>query len=252
MEERFLLEESFKVKGTTPYASKVIMDELSEIHADSLESGDGGLVVLWSQDQTLFDGKISAQGGVKAGSGGLVETSSKGSLEILSSKVDTWGADGKLGQWLLDPKYVKIVSSGSAGCGSSNGTYGDCNNSGTCNLPVSVFSNLTSNLVIQSCCGTVITTSFDVTTAADYDKANVTFEVCSGDYGCTMQFPKWNWEIVACVQIYDSNNSGGGGVVKITTDGGSITFPSEYYSITTITSLEINTNGRRYQHTFSN
>ena len=58
------------------------MDELSEIRADSLEKGNGGLVVLWSQDKTLFDGKIYAQGGTLSGDGGLVETSSKGNLNI--------------------------------------------------------------------------------------------------------------------------------------------------------------------------
>ena len=49
------------------------MDELSEIYADAIENGDGGLVVLWSQDHTLFDGKISAQGGVLGGNGDLLK-----------------------------------------------------------------------------------------------------------------------------------------------------------------------------------
>jgi filamentous hemagglutinin family protein len=140
----------FQGKGKTPYASKVTMDVSSEIRSDGIETGDGGLVVLWSQDRTLFEGKICATSGMKAGSGGLVETSSKGSLEMLLGKVDTWGADGKMGQWLLDPKYVKIVSSGNPECNLKDRTYGDCNNNGTCNLPVSVFTNLTSNLTILS------------------------------------------------------------------------------------------------------
>jgi hypothetical protein len=58
-----------------------------------------------------------------------------------------------------------------------------------------------------------------------------------------MQFPNWSWDLVGCVQIYDSNSPGGGGLVKITTDGGSITFPTYSISITTIASLDINTNG---------
>jgi filamentous hemagglutinin family protein len=236
----------FQGKGNTPYASKVSMDTSSEIYADGLENGDGGLVVLWSQDRTLFEGKIFAKSGVKTGSGGLVETSSKGSLEVRSGKVNTWSADGKMGQWLLDPKYVKIVSSGSSTCGENkeHTICGDCTDSGTCNLPVSVFSGLESNLTIQSTCGTVITTSFNVTTkAGNNKKANLTFYLCPGDFGCSMQFPKWSWELVGCVQVYDSNHSSGGGLVQITTDGGSLTFPSDYYSIFSIASLDINTNG---------
>ena len=72
----------FQGKGTTPYASKVTMDQYSEIYAEAIDTGSGGLVVLWSQDQTIFHGTIYAQGGLLDGLGGLVETSSKGVLNV--------------------------------------------------------------------------------------------------------------------------------------------------------------------------
>ena len=97
----------FQGKGSTSYASKVFMGTSSEICANAIQNGNGGLVVLWSQDLTTFLGSISARGGVHEGDGGFVETSSK---KTLSSQgiVDALAPKGKIGQWLLDPEYLLI------------------------------------------------------------------------------------------------------------------------------------------------
>ena len=72
------------------------------IKADALGSGNGGRVIVWADDKTVFDGFISARGGANGGDGGFVETSGHNSLQV-SGRVDTLAPKGKTGNWLLDP-----------------------------------------------------------------------------------------------------------------------------------------------------
>ena len=69
----------------------------------SSENGDGGTVVIWSDDQTTFLGSISAEGD----NGGSVEISSAATLRYASLSNVAVG-DGYL---LLDPKNITIGSS---------------------------------------------------------------------------------------------------------------------------------------------
>jgi len=63
-------------------ARSVSMDAASAISADARSRGDGGKVVLWSDESTKFDGRISARGGPAGGNGGLVETSGRSSRSV--------------------------------------------------------------------------------------------------------------------------------------------------------------------------
>ena len=65
-------------------------------------AGAGGTVVVWSDEATRFDGRISATG---ATSGGLAETSSKGELGVGDQAEVTLGEGGS---WLLDPRDIRI------------------------------------------------------------------------------------------------------------------------------------------------
>ena len=58
-----------------PTASTVTVDAATTINASATDSGDGGKVVVWSDQSTLFDGSISVRGGATSGNGGFVETS---------------------------------------------------------------------------------------------------------------------------------------------------------------------------------
>ncbi|RYX88451.1 MAG: filamentous hemagglutinin N-terminal domain-containing protein, partial [Comamonadaceae bacterium] len=80
------------------------------IKADAIATGDGGKVILWSDDTTRFAGSISAKGGAQNGAGGFVETSGKKTLQVRTSRVDTSASDGTAGQWLLDPTNITIVN----------------------------------------------------------------------------------------------------------------------------------------------
>jgi filamentous hemagglutinin family protein len=77
------------------------------IDADALRSGNGGQVVVWSNQRTQMDGQISARGGAAGGDGGFVETSSKGLLDF-EGRVDLRAPRGAAGTLLLDPSDINI------------------------------------------------------------------------------------------------------------------------------------------------
>src|SRR4029079_357383 len=52
------------------------------LKADAVTSGDGGKIVVWSDDTTRFDGSASVRGGALSGNGGLVETSGRQWLAV--------------------------------------------------------------------------------------------------------------------------------------------------------------------------
>ncbi|NBS13526.1 MAG: filamentous hemagglutinin N-terminal domain-containing protein, partial [Verrucomicrobia bacterium] len=101
-------------------AKSVVMLPEAEISARATANGDGGKVVLWSDDYTGFFGSINTMGGLEGGSGGFVETSSKNNLQSFG-RVDASAPKGMAGEWLLDPYDVQIVGYGPSGGGSFNG-----------------------------------------------------------------------------------------------------------------------------------
>jgi len=85
------------------------------IRADAGTTGDGGRVIVWSDAETRVFGSVSARGGAQSGNGGLVETSSKGNLDVNSARIDTRAPNGQWGTWLLDPTDVIIEPNAYAG-----------------------------------------------------------------------------------------------------------------------------------------
>jgi len=88
--------------------SEIVVERGAVIRADALRDGDGGTVALWSRDRTHHAGSISARG-AGSGSGGAVETSSRGVLGV-SGSVDVTGPAGRGGLWLLDPEDMAVTS----------------------------------------------------------------------------------------------------------------------------------------------
>jgi filamentous hemagglutinin family protein len=78
------------------------------IKADAITSGDGGKVIVWSDDATRVYGAITARGGTDSGNGGFVETSGH-YLEVTRAP-DLTAANGLGGTWLLDPINITIVA----------------------------------------------------------------------------------------------------------------------------------------------
>lgn len=81
----------------------------AKIRADAVTKGDGGKVIVWSDDTARAHGAITARGGAQGGDGGLVETSGK-YLNVAGLRVNASAPYGKAGEWLLDPTDVTICN----------------------------------------------------------------------------------------------------------------------------------------------
>lgn len=95
-------------------AAATYMSADSTINADALSHGNGGTVVLWSDESTRAYGSIAARGGAQGGNGGLIETSGHW-LDVTDIRVDAGAANGKGGVWLLDPADITISAAVTAG-----------------------------------------------------------------------------------------------------------------------------------------
>ncbi|MFN0054364.1 MAG: beta strand repeat-containing protein [Planctomycetales bacterium] len=78
------------------------------LRADATVSGQGGTVVLWSDEMTAFSGAILARGGLQGGDGGTAEVSSAGLL-MYRGTTDLTASAGQAGTLLLDPLTITIV-----------------------------------------------------------------------------------------------------------------------------------------------
>lgn len=97
----------YQGSGTVPNASQTLISDDSSINANAIKRGNGGQVVVWSNQLTRFYGKISSRGGATSGNGGLVEASGK-ELLVFTGSVDATAPNGQAGTLLLDPKNITI------------------------------------------------------------------------------------------------------------------------------------------------
>jgi filamentous hemagglutinin family protein len=93
--------------GTLAHAETTTVDASTTLKADATEKGDGGTVVVWSDEKTTYAGSISAKGGAQGGDGGQAEVSGKAVLAFDGS-VDLSAARGAFGDLLLDPYDLTI------------------------------------------------------------------------------------------------------------------------------------------------
>lgn len=91
--------------GDLRRAQRTVLNTGSQVRADG-STGEGGRIIVWSDGDTWFDGFISAVGVTQ---GGFVETSGKINLGTGDRAAVEVGAGG---QWLLDPRNVRIANSG--------------------------------------------------------------------------------------------------------------------------------------------
>ncbi|HBB33227.1 MAG TPA: hypothetical protein DDZ80_01030, partial [Cyanobacteria bacterium UBA8803] len=99
----------YQGQGAVPRALQTSISSDSVINADAQLHGDGGRVIVWADEITRFDGKISARGGDNSGNGGLAEVSGQQDL-IFSGQTDLSAVNGSLGTLLLDPTDITIVN----------------------------------------------------------------------------------------------------------------------------------------------
>jgi len=92
-----------------PNAKSTVLAKEAVISADAKINGNGGRVIVWSDEYTGFYGSIFAQGGAEGGDGGFIETSSKFNLQAFGDG-GAGALKGNPGLWLLDPYNVEIVN----------------------------------------------------------------------------------------------------------------------------------------------
>jgi filamentous hemagglutinin family protein len=106
--------------GDMQKADRTEIGEATRIEANATENGDGGTIIIWSNEVTKVGGLLFAKGGTEGGNGGFIETSSAGSVDIASTaKVNTLAPLGSTGLWLLDPTHYTIAASGGNETGAS-------------------------------------------------------------------------------------------------------------------------------------
>ncbi len=93
-------------------AKTVSMDATSTIRADATVDGDGGNVVVWSDDLTTFDGLITARG---AGTGHGGDTEVSGKAKLAYTGYTALSGPGGFGTLLLDPYNLTISSAADSG-----------------------------------------------------------------------------------------------------------------------------------------
>jgi len=81
----------------------------AKVRADSLEEGNGGKVIYWSDGVTIVCGETSARGGPKGGDGGFIEVSGKKNF-FYQGVNDQRAPKGKWGMILFDPESNVTVS----------------------------------------------------------------------------------------------------------------------------------------------
>jgi filamentous hemagglutinin family protein len=88
-------------------AQRVYVGADVRISADAIERGNGGKVIVWSNETTQAYGSISVRGGAQQGDGGFVETSGH-YLDVAGIRVHASAPHGKTGTWLLDPYDIRV------------------------------------------------------------------------------------------------------------------------------------------------
>lgn len=99
-------------RGPLAHAEQVNVAQGASLDASGGTQGDGGTVVLWSDKNTQFAGRIDANGGSAAGNAGQVEVSSKGTLGF-QGDVGVFATNGQQGSLLLDPLNLTIAATSS-------------------------------------------------------------------------------------------------------------------------------------------
>ncbi len=90
-----------------PNAKSTHLSGNTQLTASSTHSGDGGTVVVWSEERTVCHGSVESNAGVSGGNGGWIEVSSKEDLYCGASLIAN-SRHGTPGSVLLDPKNIVI------------------------------------------------------------------------------------------------------------------------------------------------
>ncbi|MCT7965325.1 CHAT domain-containing protein [Laspinema sp. D1] len=207
----------YQGNGSIPNAVQTFISPNTTIHADAIERGNGGRVIIWADETTQFFGNISAKGGTEFGDGGFVEVSGLEFLEY-QGQVDTFAPNGNLGTLLLDPTNIEIVAPGTGETTDLTDVDEafadpDIGIGETTRLDVTAINDATANVILQA--------TNDITFNAAIDNQNLGVGL-TAEAGSDIQV---NADIT--LNQGDINLSAGGGIVintaRINTGGGDFT-----------------------------
>jgi len=129
-------------------AGRTYVDTDAIIRADALSLGNGGKIVVWSDDITRYFGSLSARGGAQGGLGGFAEVS--GHSLTYDGNVNLLGANGSAGMLLLDPHNITIQTGGADPL-AGNSLFGDNIGGNVTFSPTAIITALnTANVTLQA------------------------------------------------------------------------------------------------------
>ncbi|MEM1252542.1 MAG: CHAT domain-containing protein [Cyanobacteria bacterium P01_H01_bin.21] len=102
---------SYQGMGPLSNATNTQVDRDTILSANAIEQGDGGQIIVWSDEATYFSGHVRAQGGDLGGDGGFIEISGKSHLEF-GGQFSLRAPHGESGTILFDPDNIRIVGGG--------------------------------------------------------------------------------------------------------------------------------------------
>ncbi len=138
--------------GPERNAKNTTVDRGALLKANATEQGNGGKIIVWSDDTTLFDGTALAQGGVAGGHGGFVETSGHSLWIGDHAFVSTRAPQGLSGTWLLDPIDLTISNDANSNVSGSSPFQSTGGNSNV-NISTLLAALNAGNVVIQTTSG---------------------------------------------------------------------------------------------------
>ncbi|MGB7428387.1 MAG: filamentous hemagglutinin N-terminal domain-containing protein, partial [Microcoleaceae cyanobacterium] len=137
----------YKGDGLVPNAIQTFVNNNSFISANAITDGSGGRVIVWSDENTHFQGNITAVGGSNTGDGGFVEISGKENLTFDGS-VDVSAINGLAGTILFDPKNIVIEDQGNDPI-NGNSLFGENPENGA-TFDADQLNNLTGEVILEA------------------------------------------------------------------------------------------------------
>lgn len=136
-------------ESTIANATLSVVEENVLIAAGAKKAGNGGKVIVWSDEATSFSGNIQAEGGMDGGDGGFVEVSGKQHLNF-AGLVSTMAPHGKMGTLLLDPTDVTVSTAADMNNSFSGGNYTYTSATANINNTTLVANLMTTNVTIST------------------------------------------------------------------------------------------------------
>ena len=223
----------YQGKGDVLTASQTYVGPDSSIMADATENGDGGKVIVWSDEITRFYGDISARGGPQAGNGGFIEVSGKENLGFYGD-VDTLAPNGKMGTLLLDPTDIVISNAdGTDGASAGDILFADSPAAEPWNVTPAQLDAVAGNIILQADVDITVTDSVSLTTngvgiiaqAGDDVIVNASITTQGGSLDFTANdnsngTASGSGSVILNAALDTTANSQNGGAVTLMVDGG--------------------------------